>query len=367
MGIALLVDSGASMCSRLSPSSSGYKSQSQRSDATISPSPSPSPVAAMTCSHTQVSSQDLASPESNGQTVMWAVTSISSVPPGSIIINPQTNQPYTNADGTIYRFDPDNPPKLFTMENENGGGGGGNLSSNHSFSVNKHEELITNTEPSRTTNSLCKNDSKKQRSQSKMNAANNHHHHHHHHHNNNNNNNTTVPAQVTNTATSPSLPFTPPPPPPPPLQNPPIPQQPQQQQQQQQQPPPPAPPPPQQPQPQQSLVKSSPTVQTCSHNQTAQPYATYVPTSEPYNQGVYPPPVGQPTVMMAPHPTQGQASVQNGGQGDVLYNQNQIYANYAVPVHQGPVPQSGVSVSRCIGHFPRVSVFLEGPPDDRWR
>lgn len=79
-------------------------------------------------------------------------------------------------------------------------------------------------------------------------------------------------------------------------------------------------------------------------NQTAQqPYATYVPTSEPYNQGVYPPPMGQPTVMMAPHPTQSQASMQNGGQGDVVFNQNQVYTNYAVPVHQGPIPQTGVS------------------------
>jgi len=55
--------------------------------------------------------------------------------------------------------------------------------------------------------------------------------------------------------------------------------------------------------------------------------------------------MGQPTVMMAPHPTQGQASMQNGGQGDVVFNQSQVYANYAVPVHQGPIPQSGVSMS----------------------
>lgn len=302
------------MCSRLSPSSSGYKSQSQRSDATISPSPSPSPVAAMTCSHTQVSSQDLVSPESNVQTVMWAVTNISSVPPGSIIINPQTNQPYTNADGTIYRFDPDNPPKFFTIENE---------SSNMSNVSNKHTAELS--EPSRMTSNSYKNDGKKQRSQTKINTV------------------SATSTQVTNTATSPSLPFTPPPPPPPPPppQNPPIPQQ------QQQQPPPQQQQQPLQPQPQQqNLVKSSSTVQMCSHNQTAQPYATYVPTSEPYNQGVYPPPMGQPTVMMAPHPTQGQASMQNGGQGDVLFNQNQVYANYAMPVHQGPVPQSGVSESR---------------------
>jgi len=315
------------MCSRLSPSrsSSGYKSQSQRSDATISPSPSPSPVPAMTCSHTQVSSQDLVSPESGGnQPVMFAITSLSSVPPGSIIINPQTNQPYTNPDGSIYRYDPDNPPKFFAMENENGAA----LSTSKQ---QQHTELSS--EPSRTNNNL-KNDGRKQRSpQSRINVT-----------------GSTTGAQVTNTATSPSLPFTPPPPPPlpPPTsapQNPPIPQQQQQQTQQQQ--------PQSQPQPQsqmqpqqQSLVKPSTTLPMFSHtNQTAQPYATYVPTSEPYNQGVYPPPMGQPTVMMAPHPTQGQASVQNGGQGDIVFNQNQVYPNYAVPVHQGPIPQSGVSVS----------------------
>ena len=106
------------MCSRLSPSSSGYKSQSQRSDATISPSPSPSPIPLLGCGHTQVSSQDSASPEPNSQTVVWAVSSISSVPPGSVIIDPQTNEPYTNPDGSIYRFDPKNPPSFFPEDSE---------------------------------------------------------------------------------------------------------------------------------------------------------------------------------------------------------------------------------------------------------
>lgn len=326
-------DSGASMCSRLSPSrsSSGYKSQSQRSDATLSPSLSPSPVpATMTCSHTQVSSQDLISPESNGgQTVMWAVTSLSSVPPGSIIINPQTNQPYTNTDGSIYRFDPDNPPKFFNMENENG----------TPLSANKQQQqqhMELSSEPSRTNNNL-KNDNRKQRSpQSRINVT-----------------GASTGAQVTNTATSPSLPFTPPPPPPPPLppasapQNPPILQHQAQQQQLQSQ---------LHPQ-QQSLVKSSTTLPIFNHiNQTAQqPYATYVPTSEPYNQGVYPPPMGQPTVMMASHPTQSQASVQNGGQGDV-FNQNQVYTNYAVPVHQGPISQSG-DMAELSGYFLGMNIY----------
>ncbi|XP_077263442.1 uncharacterized protein LOC143898113 isoform X1 [Temnothorax americanus] len=372
-------DSGASMCSRLSPSrsSSGYKSQSQRSDATISPSLSPSPVPApMTCSHTQVSSQDLVSPESGGgQTVMWAVTSLSSVPPGSIIINPQTNQPYTNPDGTIYRYDPDNPPKFFTMENENSSA---TLSAankqqqqqhhhhHHHQQQQQHQHQHTElpSEPSRTTNGNYKNDGRKQRSpQSRINVT-----------------GATSGAQVTNTATSPSLPFTPPPPPPPPPpptsapQNLPIPQQQQAHQQQahqqqahqqqahqlqaQQQQSQPQPQQQQQTQPQQSLVKSSPTLPMFSHtNQTAQqPYATYVPTSEPYNQGVYPPPMGQPTVMMAPHPTQGQASMQNGGQGDVVFNQNQVYTNYAVPMHQGPIPQSG-DMAELSGYFLGMNIY----------
>lgn len=297
------------MCSRLSPSSSGYKSQSQRSDATISPSPSPSPVATMTCSHTQVSSQDLASPESNNQTVMWAVTSISSVPPGSIIINPQTNQPYTNPDGSIYRFDPENPPKFYTasLSHEN--------DRNDNVSPAKIVEI---SEPSKVTG---KNENRKRSQSNKHNGG----------------NNVTTVTHVTNSATSPSLPFTPPP-----RDNPgPL-------RQQQQQP---------QPQQQQTLVKSSSTVQTCNHNQAAQTYATYVPTSEPFNQGVYPPPhVGQQTVMMAPHPSQSQTNVQNNGQNDV-FNQNSVYANYAaVPVQQGPVSQT-TEITELSGYFMGMSIY----------
>ncbi|CAL7933211.1 unnamed protein product [Xylocopa violacea] len=296
-------DSGASMCSRLSPSSSGYKSQSQRSDATISPSPSPSPVATMTCNHTHVSSQDLASPESNNQTVMWAVTSISSVPPGSIIINPQTNQPYTNPDGSIYRFDPDNPPKFYTAashENER-----------NNVSPAKNSE---SSEPSKITNNT-KNENKKKLQSNKHNSG-----------------NATTVTHVTNSATSPSLPFTPPP-----QQNLGPPQQ------------------QHQPQQQQTLVKPSSTVQTCNHNQTAQPYTTYVPTSESYNQSVYPTSVGQQAVMMAHHPSQGQANVQNSGQGDV-FNQNSVYANYAVPMQQGPVSQT-TEITELSGYFMGMSIY----------
>ncbi|XP_076293139.1 uncharacterized protein LOC143215156 isoform X3 [Lasioglossum baleicum] len=337
-------DSGASMCSRLSPSSSGYKSQSQRSDTTISPSPSPSPVANMTCSHTQVSSQDLASPESSNQTVMWAVTSISSVPPGSIIINPQTNQPYTNPDGSIYRFDPENPPKFYTA------------------AVSPHENdrnavSPKNTEPSEPSKLINNNGRNEGRKRSQLNKNNNNSNN-----NNNNGGNATTVTHVTNTATSPSLPYTPPPQLNPQLQHQPQPPQQQhqpqhqqqqqhqhhhqhQQQQQQQQ---------HQPQ-QQTLVKSLSTMQSCNHNQTAQPYTTYIPTSESYNPGVYPTPVGQQTVMMAPHPNQGQPNVQNNGQGDV-FNQNSVYANYAVPVQQGPVSQT-TEITELSGYFMGMSIY----------
>jgi len=64
-------DSGSSMSSRISPSSSGYKSQ--RSDATLSATPSPT-----------------ATPN----------------------LHTQTGQPYTNPDGSIYHYDPSNPPRV---------------------------------------------------------------------------------------------------------------------------------------------------------------------------------------------------------------------------------------------------------------
>uniref|UniRef100_A0A1B6JQX5 SUZ domain-containing protein n=1 Tax=Homalodisca liturata TaxID=320908 RepID=A0A1B6JQX5_9HEMI len=66
-------DSGSSVSSRVSPSSSGYKSQSQRSDATLSATPSPSATPHLTT---------------------------------------QTGRPFTNLDGTVYHFDPENPPKF---------------------------------------------------------------------------------------------------------------------------------------------------------------------------------------------------------------------------------------------------------------
>nr|CAD7405100.1 unnamed protein product [Timema cristinae] len=168
-------DSSSSMSSRLSPSSSGYKSQSQRSDATMSATPSPT---ATPVSNSQVSSH---SPD---RTVMWAVTSISSVPPGSLLINPETGQPYVNPDGSAYRYDPANPPRVIVEE--------------ESLSSGENPSSPAEPEPSTPDTQI----SQETQPPAKVNCA-------------------TSPglspvrkvavAQVTTTATSPSLPVTPPP------------------------------------------------------------------------------------------------------------------------------------------------------------
>ncbi|XP_050669162.1 uncharacterized protein LOC126968294 isoform X2 [Leptidea sinapis] len=93
----------ASSSWRLSPSSSGYKTLSLRSTDSITPSPTGG-----------------ASPEpgSEAATLVWAVTDIAAVPPGAIVIHPQTGRPLTNPDGSLYHFDPANPPAIYTPENE---------------------------------------------------------------------------------------------------------------------------------------------------------------------------------------------------------------------------------------------------------
>ncbi|XP_063217626.1 cAMP-regulated phosphoprotein 21 isoform X2 [Bacillus rossius redtenbacheri] len=113
-------DSGSSMSSRLSPSSSGYKSQSQRSDTmSATPSPTATPVSQLSLSgpaNSQVVPGTVSPQHAPSQAVMWAVTSMAAVPPGSILINPDTGQPYLNSDGTVYHYDPANPPKVLAEE-----------------------------------------------------------------------------------------------------------------------------------------------------------------------------------------------------------------------------------------------------------
>lgn len=76
----------------MSPTSSGYRSQSYISES-VSPSPSSTP-------------NPLSDPFNNVP-LLWAVTDMHLVPKGSVIINPQTGEAFKNEDGSIYHYDPD--------------------------------------------------------------------------------------------------------------------------------------------------------------------------------------------------------------------------------------------------------------------
>lgn len=92
-------DSNTSTISwRLSPSSSGYKSQSQRSDS-VTPSPTATPLQLSDVSGKNSIEEPIHGSileETNNQEkitgdnqLLWAITDMSSVPKGSILINPQ--------------------------------------------------------------------------------------------------------------------------------------------------------------------------------------------------------------------------------------------------------------------------------------
>ncbi|KAL0809536.1 hypothetical protein ABMA28_011072 [Loxostege sticticalis] len=100
----------ASSSWRLSPSSSGYKTLSLRSTDSVTPSPtggaSPEPCfgAPPPCPTVPRCVP--------GGPVVWCVTDMSRVPPGAWLLHPQTLRPLANPDGSVYRFDPNNPPVL---------------------------------------------------------------------------------------------------------------------------------------------------------------------------------------------------------------------------------------------------------------
>ncbi|KAH1000945.1 hypothetical protein HUJ04_013213 [Dendroctonus ponderosae] len=104
-------DSGTSSMWRLSPSSSGYKSQSQVSES-ATPSPTSTPQLP--------DGDDQQLNKSAGNPVMWAVSDLSHVPKGSIIFNPETGKPYRNDDDTIYYYDPEKPAPAGLMFNHVG-------------------------------------------------------------------------------------------------------------------------------------------------------------------------------------------------------------------------------------------------------
>lgn len=89
-------DSSTSTISwRLSPSSSGYKSQSQRSDSvTPSPTATPHQLSDMSGKNsledgTHPISGDCEFDGKKENQIIWAVTNMESVPKGSVLINPQ--------------------------------------------------------------------------------------------------------------------------------------------------------------------------------------------------------------------------------------------------------------------------------------
>ncbi|KAH8366222.1 hypothetical protein KR093_010382 [Drosophila rubida] len=164
---------------RLSPSSSGYKTRTQsvRSDS-VTPSPTgygsdrqtpefsqqpglregqaqscgrgmgsssssssymqqaATPIATATTTTTTTAASS-APDSASASGLVWAVTDISSVPIGSVLIDPQTLQPILNPDGSIYHYDPSNLPPNQALQhqagNNGGGGGGGNYQSSGNY------------------------------------------------------------------------------------------------------------------------------------------------------------------------------------------------------------------------------------------
>jgi len=51
-------------------------------------------------------------PTLNKGQVVWAVTDVTCVPKGSVLINPDTGTPFLNSDGSVYLYDPLNPPRV---------------------------------------------------------------------------------------------------------------------------------------------------------------------------------------------------------------------------------------------------------------
>ncbi|XP_030766514.1 cAMP-regulated phosphoprotein 21 isoform X2 [Sitophilus oryzae] len=166
-------DSGASSVSwRLSPSSSGYKSQSQLSESvTPSPTSTPHPTGLGDSGDAHDHQRGCAR---GSNAVVWAVTDMCNVPKGSIIINPETGKPFKNGDGSIYHYDPSNPPPGFLTE------------PSPRLSEKPHRPMTPDRE--KTPTSSPKHEKRPSRKSSPV----------------------KLKSSFTNTATSPSLPFSPP-------------------------------------------------------------------------------------------------------------------------------------------------------------
>ncbi|XP_072937801.1 uncharacterized protein enc [Epargyreus clarus] len=111
----------ASSSWRLSPSSSGYKTLSLRSTDSVTPSPTgcPSPDSTAPSTTPTAPVEGDAAPgdarcdvtgDPPARGVVFAVSELAAVPRGALVIHPQTGRPLTHPDGTLYHFDPANPP-----------------------------------------------------------------------------------------------------------------------------------------------------------------------------------------------------------------------------------------------------------------
>nr|XP_022901766.1 cAMP-regulated phosphoprotein 21 isoform X1 [Onthophagus taurus]XP_022901767.1 cAMP-regulated phosphoprotein 21 isoform X1 [Onthophagus taurus]XP_022901768.1 cAMP-regulated phosphoprotein 21 isoform X1 [Onthophagus taurus] len=116
----------ATSSSRLSPSSSGYKTQSQRSG---SVTPSPTSISFSGDSLRQDSMASVAtntseqtSPNGEQQEVVWVQFNVNNAPKGKEIIDPNTGTTARNPDGSIYKFDPDNVPPNVVVLSDNSTG-----------------------------------------------------------------------------------------------------------------------------------------------------------------------------------------------------------------------------------------------------
>lgn len=78
-----------------SQNAGGYNQEWNRANATVGGATATTP--------------EIVTPPTNNATLLWAVTSLDDVPAGSILINPQTGQPFYNSDGSAYRYDPHLP------------------------------------------------------------------------------------------------------------------------------------------------------------------------------------------------------------------------------------------------------------------
>ncbi|XP_041981982.1 protein encore-like isoform X2 [Aricia agestis] len=127
----------ASSSWRLSPSSSGYKTLSLRSTDSVTPSPTGGASPEPTSEASAGGGAGIAG--AGGGALVWAVTDLSAVPVGAVVIHPQTGRALTNPDGTLYHFHPDNPPPLYDAnaaldeKDPNGDKKRGKLEKQHSF------------------------------------------------------------------------------------------------------------------------------------------------------------------------------------------------------------------------------------------